>query len=87
MQAHQVRREADIAGAGMSERRRAMAYGHAERNLALIRQLEDETRQLLSSLPQLDQEQSAWLAEADSSTTQATASLPWTSRLGDRFYS
>jgi uncharacterized protein YecT (DUF1311 family) len=64
-----------------------MAYGHAERNLALIRQLEDETRQLLSSLPQLDQEQSAWIAEADSSTTQATAPLPWTSRLGDRFYS
>jgi hypothetical protein len=46
-----------------------MAYGHAERNLALIRQLEEETRQLLSSLPELDQEQSAWLAEADSSGT------------------
>jgi hypothetical protein len=46
-----------------------MTYGHAERNLVLIRQLEDETRQLLSSLPELDQEQSAWLAEADSSGT------------------
>jgi hypothetical protein len=46
-------------------RRRPMAYGHAERNLAIIRQLEAETRQLLGSLPQLDQEQSAWLGEAD----------------------
>jgi hypothetical protein len=42
-----------------------MAYGHAERNLALIRQLEAETRQLCGSLPQLDQEQSAWLEELD----------------------
>jgi hypothetical protein len=41
-----------------------MAYGHAERNLALIRQLEMETTQLLGSLPQLDHEQSAWLGEA-----------------------
>jgi hypothetical protein len=36
-----------------------MAYGHAERNLALIRQLEAETRQLLASLNQPDAEQSA----------------------------
>jgi|HubBroStandDraft_6_1064221.scaffolds.fasta_scaffold2034312_1 hypothetical protein len=36
-----------------------MAYGHAERNLALIRQLEAETRQLLESLNQPDAEQSA----------------------------
>ena len=36
-----------------------MAYGHAERNLALIRQLEAETRQLLESLDQPDPEQSA----------------------------
>jgi hypothetical protein len=43
-----------------------MAYGHAERNLALIRQLEAETRQLLDSLPQLDHEQSAWLEDTDS---------------------
>jgi hypothetical protein len=35
-----------------------MAYGHAERNLALIRQLEAETRQLLDSL-QLDPDQPA----------------------------
>jgi hypothetical protein len=42
-----------------------MSYGHAERNLAIIRQLEAETRQLLDSLPQLDQEQSAWLAELE----------------------
>jgi hypothetical protein len=34
-----------------------MSYGHAERNLALIRQLEAETRQLLGSLTQPDQEQ------------------------------
>ena len=33
-----------------------MAYGHAERNLAVIRQLEAETRQLLSHLAYLDQE-------------------------------
>jgi hypothetical protein len=39
----------------------AMAYGHAERNLAVLRQLEVETRQLLESLDQLDPEQSAWL--------------------------
>jgi hypothetical protein len=41
-----------------------MAYGHAERNLALLRQLEAETRQLLESLESLDQpdpEQSARL--------------------------
>jgi hypothetical protein len=35
-----------------------MAYGHAERNLALIRQLEAETRQLLASVTQPDPEQS-----------------------------
>jgi hypothetical protein len=40
-----------------------MAYGHAERNLALVRQLEAETRQLLESLDRLDPEQSAWLQE------------------------
>src|ERR1700723_3067896 len=43
-----------------------MAYGHAERNLALLRQLEAETRQLLESLDQPDPEQSAWLAEVTS---------------------
>ena len=41
-----------------------MAYGHAERNLALIRQLEAETRQLLATVTQPDPEQSAWLLEA-----------------------
>ena len=41
-----------------------MAYGHAERNLALLRQLEAETRQLLERLDQPDPEQSAWLQEA-----------------------
>jgi hypothetical protein len=41
-----------------------MSYGHAERNLALIRQLEAETRQLLESLGQPDAEQSAWLQTA-----------------------
>jgi hypothetical protein len=41
-----------------------MAYGHAERNLALLRQLEAETWQLLESLHQPDPEQSAWLQEA-----------------------
>jgi hypothetical protein len=40
-----------------------MAYGHAERNLAFLRQLEAETRQLLESLDQPDHEQSAWLRE------------------------
>ena len=40
-----------------------MAYGHAERNLALLRQLEAETRQLLESLDQSDPDQSAWLQE------------------------
>ena len=38
-----------------------MAYGHAERNLAALRQLEVENRQLLESLDRLDPEQSAWL--------------------------
>jgi hypothetical protein len=42
---------------------RIAAYGHAERNLALLRQLEAETRQLLESLDQPDPDQSAWLQE------------------------
>jgi hypothetical protein len=41
-----------------------MAYGHAERNLALIRQLEAETRQLFATVTQPDPEQSAWMPEA-----------------------
>jgi 2-methylcitrate dehydratase PrpD len=40
-----------------------MGYGHAERNVALMRQLEAETRALLGTLDQLDPEQSAWLRE------------------------
>src|ERR671925_172147 len=52
-------------------RRRAMAYCHAERNLALIRQLEAETEQLLGSLAQLDAEKSAWLEEATRAGKQA----------------
>ena len=48
-----------------------MSYGHAERNLALIRQLEAETRQLLESLGQPDAEQSAWLQTAGLGTAAA----------------
>jgi len=51
-----------------------MAYGHAERNLALLRQLEAETGQLLESLDQPDPEQSAWLQEV-ASRGQVTGSL------------
>jgi hypothetical protein len=54
-----------------------MAYGHAERNLALIRQLEAETRQLLESLDQPDPEQSAWLRES------AAHGRPWLSPVPD----
>jgi hypothetical protein len=43
-----------------------MGYGHAERNLALIRLLEAETRELLGTLGQPDPEQSAWLQEVTS---------------------
>jgi hypothetical protein len=43
-----------------------MAYGHAERNLALIRQLEAETTKLLGSLDRLDPDHSAWLQEVTS---------------------
>jgi hypothetical protein len=43
-----------------------MAYGHAERNLALLRRLEAETQQLLENLNRPDPEQSAWLQEVKS---------------------
>jgi hypothetical protein len=43
-----------------------MGYGHAERNLALIRQLEAETMELLETLNQHDPEQAAWLQEVAS---------------------
>jgi len=42
-----------------------MTYGHAERNLAVIRELEAETKQLLAGLPRLDEEQRAWLDQVD----------------------
>lgn len=48
-----------------------MGYGHAERNLALIRQLEAETRELLGTLDQPDPEQSAWLQEVTSPERRA----------------
>jgi hypothetical protein len=48
-----------------------MGYGHAERNLALIRQLEAETRELLGALDQPDPEQSSWLQEVTSPERQA----------------
>ena len=41
-----------------------MAYGHAERALATIRQLGAETRQLLLGLDELDPEQAQWPADA-----------------------
>ena len=40
-----------------------MANGHAERTLAAIRVLEQQTAELLISLPELDAEQSSWLRE------------------------
>jgi hypothetical protein len=58
-----VSRRSTYRRAKEKRRRMAMAYGHAERNLALIRQLEAETRQLLYSLTELDPEESAWLQE------------------------
>ena len=53
-----------------------MTYGHAERNLALIRQLEAKTRQLLESLDQPDPEQSAGLREGGLSGGLGTAAHP-----------
>jgi len=55
----------------LSEEDTAMGYGHAERNLALIRRLEAETRDLLETLDQPDPEQSAWLQEITSPERQA----------------
>jgi hypothetical protein len=40
-----------------------MTYGHAERNLAVIRRLEAETEQLILSLEYPVPEQSAWLEQ------------------------
>jgi len=55
----------------LSEGDTAMGYGHAERNLALIRQLEAETRDLLETLDQPDPEQPAWLQKVTSAERQA----------------
>jgi hypothetical protein len=62
---------ASMAGQGQSGMRRrgraacreaqTMSYGHAERNLAAIRQVEAETRELLLGLGELDPEQEQWL--------------------------
>jgi hypothetical protein len=43
-----------------------MGNGHAERNLALIRQLEAETRKLLETLDQPGPKQPAWVQETTS---------------------
>ena len=48
-----------------------MAYGHAERNLALIRQLEAETRQLLESLDQPDARAVSLSADSTAGTAAA----------------
>ena len=48
-----------------------MGYGHAERNLAMIRQLVAETMELLNALDQPDPEYSAWSQEATSLERQA----------------
>jgi hypothetical protein len=53
-----------------------MAYGHADRNLALIRGLEVETRKLLEGLDQLTPEQSAWLREVAGPVRQAVSPGP-----------
>ena len=42
---------------------RAMAYGHAERNLAAIRLLEVCTEELFGSLAQPDSGESCWLEQ------------------------
>jgi hypothetical protein len=48
-----------------------MAYGHAERNLTLIHQLEAETANLFGSLTRPDSEQSAWPQEITGPGKQA----------------
>jgi hypothetical protein len=53
-----------------------MAYGHAERNLALIRQLEAETRQLLATVAQPDPDQSAFLPGRGQSPTETSSQSP-----------
>jgi hypothetical protein len=53
-----------------------MAYGHAERTLAMIRLLEAETRDLLSGQEHLDPEQVQWLREAAESASRRLHSAP-----------
>lgn len=53
-----------------------MAYGHAERNLALIRQLEAETKQLLATEMQPDPEPSAWMLEASPASSPGRSLEP-----------
>jgi hypothetical protein len=48
-----------------------MAYGHAERNLALIRQLEAETKQLLAAEAQADRGPSDWMLGASPAISPA----------------
>lgn len=50
-----------------------MAYGHAERNLAHIRQLEAETAQLLGGVAEPGPEQSVWLRDAEASVSRASS--------------
>jgi len=53
-----------------------MSYGHAERNLAAIRQLEAETRELLLGLAELDPEQEQWLKSGRPPYQSRTISSP-----------
>ena len=48
-----------------------MAYGHAERNLALVRQLEAETASLLDHQGELDTAQPTWVVGADKDIARA----------------
>ncbi len=59
-----------------------MAYGHAERNLALIRQLEAETRQLLATVARPDPGHKACLPEASPDKLAAGDKCPKTERRG-----
>jgi hypothetical protein len=54
-----------------------MPYGHAERNLALIRQLDVETSRLPDGIPLLEEEQSAD-RERGEAHSSASGELPGT---------
>jgi hypothetical protein len=63
--------EAALPASGPAEEgERVMAYGHAERNLAVIRRLEAETEELLRSLEQLVPDQRAWPEDSLRPTSQ-----------------